>query len=250
LIEKRDIMNTLYDLIKGNSGLIVGIIGIMIGFLSFLKSRRQRKLAYLVKTTRITEKQEKIPKFKIMYENKNIEAFSLSRVALFNDGNEVIDSSIMSKKDPLRIIISESFQILDMNLFYIKNEANDFSLIRNEKGNVAEIDFDYMNEGDGCIVEVFHDGAASDDISVAGSFKGIKGINQKQIEGMSREETHFYWVLTLALLVSLLAFRILHLSSTLTLVLPFISLFIYRFVYYRYLKKFLISNVEFFESKM
>lgn len=243
-------MNTLYDLVKGNLGLIVGIAGIITGFLLWLKPRRPRRLAYLVKTTRITEKQERIPKFKIMYENKNIEAFSLSRIALFNDGNEVIDSSIMSKKDPLRIIISESFQILDMNLFYIKNEANDFSLVRNEKGNVTEISFDYMNEGDGCIVEIFHDGATLDDISVVGSFKGIKGINRKEIEGVSREETDFYLVLSLALLGSLLAVQILHVPSTLGFLLPIISLLIYRFMYYRYLKKFLISNAEFFESKM
>jgi hypothetical protein len=243
-------MDILYDLIKGNSGSIIGIVGILIGFLLWVKSRRSKKLAYLIRTIRITETEERISKLRIMYENEIIKAFSLSRIALFNDGNEVIDSSIMSKKDPLKIIISESFQILDINFLYIKNKANDFSLVKYKEKNIIGIYFDYMNEGDGCIIEIFHDGASSSDISIAGSFKGIKRISQLEMEGRSRDEIHLYLALISILLGCALVNRVINLQPSLIFALAIIIFFIYGFLYSRYIKRFLICNTEFFESKM
>ena len=49
----------------------------------------------------------------------------------------------------------------------------------NREEGVIWVTFDYMNEGEGCVVEIFDDIDRFHDISVTGSIKGIKEIQRK-----------------------------------------------------------------------
>lgn len=164
----------IYDLIRGHLQLIIGALGVIIGLLSIVYFRKYKKPSYILKTMKFETKKGKNPKLKILYEDNPVEILSLSRVAIFNDGNQAIRGSDIARRDPLRIITSRDFRVFDPEFFYIKNEANDFSLEESEEGNVININFDYMNGGDGCIVQFLHDGATSDDISVVGSFVDVQ----------------------------------------------------------------------------
>jgi hypothetical protein len=166
----------MYDPIREHLELIIGIIGVTIGLFSIVYCRKPKKLSYILKTVEVAKKQEEIPRLKISYEDKPVEILSSSEVAIFNDGSRVIHGSDISRRDPLRIITSKDFRVFDPTFSYIRNKANDFSLEEIEEGNVISISFDYMNSGDGCIIKFLHDGATSDDISVAGSLKGVQKL--------------------------------------------------------------------------
>lgn len=244
-------MITQYDFVVEHLELIIGVIGIIIAIFFWIRSRKFKRVAYLLRTFKITEKKNEIPKLRVMYGNEIVENLSLSRIAVFNDGNQVIDISDMSKKDPLRIVIPKDFRILDARLFYVRNEANNFSLEISREENAARIIFDYMNGGDGCVVEIFYDSTVSDDITVRGSFKGIRKIDKK---GQTSKEFRNYLIFIVLFILyclwiqgKLLSLAI-PLYLLLSVVLGLLPILLYEFLYGRYIKKFLMGNVKFYES--
>lgn len=161
----------------GISGIVIGVIGVVL----YLKGRKVKRLSFGTRRTRVLAKEREVPDLKIFFKNEVIEKLFLTRVAIYNDGNQVIDASDVAKKDPLRIVIPDGFRIFDAGVFFVRNEANDFSLEMNREEGVIWITFDYMNEGDGCVVEMFDDIDMFQDISVTGSIKGIKKIQKKAL---------------------------------------------------------------------
>lgn len=151
-------MITPYDFVAQHSESIFGVfgaIGTIFAIFSWIRYRKFKRVAYLLRTSKIIEKKNEIPQLRVIYGNEIVENLSLSRIAVFNDGNDVIDSSDMSRNDPLRIVIPKNFRILDARLFYVRSEANSFSLQISREENAVRINFDYMNRGDGCVVEIF-----------------------------------------------------------------------------------------------
>jgi hypothetical protein len=217
----------------------------------YIKSRRFIKPTYILKTIEIAQKQEEIPKLRILYEDEVIEHLSLSRIAIFNDGSQTIDSSKMSGKDPLRVSVSKNFRILDARFLYPGTKANDFSFKVSEKKDSVRIKFDYINEGDGCVIELFHDGATDDDIFVLGSFKGVKKITQKEFKGTIRNEDAAFLAVSL-LLGFAIGWWIANIVDMPVLVVP-LGIFLYfafGYLYFKSIGAFFVGNVELYESKM
>lgn len=246
-------MITPYDFVAQHSESIFGVfgaIGTIFAIFSWIRYRKFKRVAYLLRTSKIIEKKNEIPQLRVIYGNEIVENLSLSRIAVFNDGNDVIDSSDMSRNDPLRIVIPKNFRILDARLFYVTSEANSFSLQISREENAVRINFDYLNRGDGCVVEIFYDSTVSDNITMRGSFKGIRKIDEK---GRTSKEFRNYLIF-IVLLICYCVWIGQELSSlsltigmyfVLSILLNFLPLLLY-ILYDRYKKR--LGNVKFYES--
>ena len=74
----------------------------------------------------VLAKEREVPGLKISFGNELIEKLFLTRVAIYNDGNQVIDASDAAKKDPLRIVIPDGFRIFDAGFFLLEMKQMTF----------------------------------------------------------------------------------------------------------------------------
>jgi len=249
----------ILSVIENNIITIVGIlIPTIIAIILYLKGRKVKKPIYFLKTFDIASRDKDIPKLKLIYEDRPIETLSITRIAILNDGNETIDCQDVAKKDPLRIEISKNFKILDADFHYIRTPANDFSLETIENQNNIKINFDYIDGREGCIIQVIHDGAKSDDISVAGSIKGAGEIVQRDIN--KNEEYSTSDIIFKVVLISIFGFVVITLLQIINyynlsywlilLIVPIGIILVITLVLIEKLIKFYKDHIYFYELKM
>ena len=83
---------------------IIGMLGVvvgMIGVIFYLRGRQTKKISYATKKIEILTKKSEIPNLSIFFGNEPIETLFLTKVAVYNEGNQVIISSDVTKRDPL-----------------------------------------------------------------------------------------------------------------------------------------------------
>lgn len=155
--------------------LILAILGLLLSYYLYRKSQRIKIPSYLSKSINLIEdSHNKIDRLKILFDNNEISNLTLTKVSIWNHGNEIIDSSDIAAMDPLRIE-SKKEKILDAEIFFESNPVNNFS-IEVSSENVIIIHFDYFGNMEGVKINIYHTGKSSDDITVSGTVKGVKSI--------------------------------------------------------------------------
>ncbi|MDD2889262.1 MAG: hypothetical protein PHE49_01295 [bacterium] len=136
-----------------------------------------------MKTFELLKGEEKFSKMSILYESTKVDTVSLTKVVFFNAGNETIDSGDIAQNDPLRIEIGGGTKILDKDIIYVKNKANNFRLEETEQNNILNIQFDYLDKEEGGVFQITHTGASPDAINLKGSIKGVSHILKRKNNG-------------------------------------------------------------------
>lgn len=108
-----------------------------------------------------------------------IENLSVSKIALWNSGRDTIDYTDVAKNDNLKIIIDSQYRILDCSILFQKNKANSFTVEISNDGKAVAINFDYFDCNEGVILQVFHTGNSSNNISLIGRIKSVNRIKRK-----------------------------------------------------------------------
>ena len=68
-----------------------------------------------------------------------------------------------------------------MPILYQKNSANDFKIDVSEDNKSINISFDYFDFEEGIVLQIFHTGNSSKDISLTGTIKSVKSIKRKDV---------------------------------------------------------------------
>jgi len=127
-----------------------------------------------------------------------------------------------------------------------------------ENQNNIKINFDYIDGREGCIIQVIHDGAKSDDISVAGSIKGAGEIVQRDIN--KNEEYSTSDIIFKVVLISIFGFVVITLLQIINyynlsywlilLIVPIGIILVITLVLIEKLIKFYKDHIYFYELKM
>lgn len=161
--------------------LILAILGIIFTTYFYYKSRKSKIPTYIVRTINLVrEKIQKIETVEIIYSGEKVKNLSLTKIAIWNDGKETINYSDIASNNPIRIKIKESFEILDAEILFKKDEANDFNIQVSDDKNYINILFDYIDFEDGIVIQIFHTGNSSDDIFIDGKIKSVKNIHRRE----------------------------------------------------------------------
>ncbi|KND48334.1 MAG: hypothetical protein AB198_02095, partial [Parcubacteria bacterium C7867-003] len=103
--------------------------------------------SYKKQSEDIREKIEKINVVEILYRGSKINNLSITRIAIWNQGNETISFSDVAPLNPFKIIALGEAKILDFEIIYKKNEVNNFSLQEvNFNKDEIFINFDFFDK--------------------------------------------------------------------------------------------------------
>jgi len=169
-------MNTVLSI----AGLIIGITGIFLAIFFYFRSRRSKKPFYSLRSFNlISERLQKYQDIKILFRNEPVNNLTMTKVALWNGGNDTINYQDLAQSDLLRISPKEGILIYDVELIFQSNPTCQFktNIINNE----LIIYFDYFDQNQGCVVQVTHSGKRSSDLQVYGTVKGTGRIKESKL---------------------------------------------------------------------
>jgi len=177
--------NDLYTFFKGNPilnfiSLLLGAIGIFFSFYFYAKSKKNRKPTYILRTINLVrESIQKIKTVDILYGGNKIENLSLTKLAFWNDGKETIDYRDVASNDPIKICIDNRYEILNAEIVFHKNIANDFKIIPATDRKSVLLKFDFFDYEEGFVIQLAHTGSSSADLEIKGTIKSVKRIIRK-----------------------------------------------------------------------
>jgi len=162
-------MNPLW----GFGSLLVTIVGIILMVIIYKHGQNTKAPRYFIKTFNIiTDFSSGLAKLQLFYDNNTIETLSISKIAFWNDGTNTIDKMDIAEASPIRIVLKEGYDILDASVISEKNPSNIFRLTEIDNGRSVGIVFDYLDRGEGGIIQLIHTGSNSSDIEITGTIKG------------------------------------------------------------------------------
>jgi hypothetical protein len=123
---------------------------------------------------------QQIDGLNISYKSESIESLTVTKYVFWNKGNETINYSDFPSTSKLKIKIKKDFKILDSNIIFTKNDINNVKceLINNEE---VLLMFDYLDKGEGFVVQLIHTSPNNKDLYVDGTIKGIGDISKRII---------------------------------------------------------------------
>ena len=160
--------------------LFLAILGIIFTTYFYFKSKKIRMPIYILRTVNLVrENVQKIDTVNILYAGNKVDNLSITKIAFWNDGKETINNSDVAQNNPIRLIIDKDCIFLDAEIIYQKNPSNDFNISISNDNKYVDITFDYFDFEEGIVLQVFHTGNKSDDITLVGQIKSVKNIQRK-----------------------------------------------------------------------
>jgi hypothetical protein len=170
-------MDALRDFLNQNwIGTLIGLCGTIIGIVLAFAFAPRPRLAAQVNTLELVGPNAVLPhEIEFFFQGKKVPQVTLSKIAVWNIGNKTIQGHQIVNSDPVRIVISEG-SVLETVILHRTRAVNDFAcVLRSGSDNQIECRFDYLDVGDGALIQVIHTG--NDKVDVLGSLREIpKGI--------------------------------------------------------------------------
>lgn len=167
------------------SGFILGVIGVVLAVIFYIKSVRYKSLRFeLVSKTIIENLKANLDGLEVRFNNVPQERITITRMALWNAGNETITSSDLTEVSPLQISVADGAQVLDAKVLHETDKTNLCKVKEiiqpTQDNNVTAIrlSFDYIDQNEGCIIQIVHTGEFLHNIIVEGKLKGARPIRR------------------------------------------------------------------------
>ena len=165
-------------------GIVIGVIA-TVAVAYVFKSRP--RLAAKANTSELVGPNSALPtEIAFLFRGVPVPKVTLSKVAIWNSGNTTLKGDQIVASDPLRIVVSEGGSILETTIPARTRKANDVVCgLRADTTNELECRFDFLDPGDGVVIQLIHTG--TDSVRVVGTFRGIpQGV---QVVGTPRTPT-------------------------------------------------------------
>ncbi|MEA2942564.1 MAG: hypothetical protein QOD09_3093 [Bradyrhizobium sp.] len=144
---------------------------VLISWYFFRRGLGRKQLAYALKVEDLLFKGEQYPaQLKITYRDQAIDVLTKAEIYLWNAGNQPITGADLNTEDKLRIVWPDEFELLDYTVRYQTRPTNKLAV-----GNDSKISFEYLNVGDGAIVDVVGTRNSKDRVRIPDEYAEIKG---------------------------------------------------------------------------
>lgn len=168
--------------------IVFAVIGLPCTLYFGLKSPSKRQLSCSIYFARIIQSGvSKLKKLNILYENNPVDCLSSSTYALWNSGKIDIRSTDIASGRELKIKADDKSKILDARILKCSDETNAFAIKKIEEKEV-EISFDFVNENEGVVFEIIHNGGPRSldiDCKIKGG-KKIKIVDDSMLASVSK----------------------------------------------------------------
>jgi len=141
-------------------GILVGILaGLLIAFFSDKASRIGPRPSYQLKALRLIAKDERaLPEeVEILFNGMSVPRLTKTHVIFWNSGRAMLRGEEIVVDDPLRLEFSKEARVLTARIAKTTRETNKFEVKIDDKSpNEVVCHFDYLNVGDGALIELLH----------------------------------------------------------------------------------------------
>jgi hypothetical protein len=161
---------------EGIIGTILGLVGIITGYIFYRKGLRLREPTVSLKTNNLIQDHvSQLDGLEIRYKGHTVKNLSVTKVVFWNNGAETINNSDIVKANPLRIGGFNDVQLLDAQVITSNNDSSRIICEFNDDNELL-VTFDYLDKGHGAVIQITHTGLSSNDLTVAGQIKGVSEI--------------------------------------------------------------------------
>lgn len=187
---------------------------ILLAFFVYSYGQKELKLNYAVdKNYLFAEVLGDVPELKLLWDDLPIQNFYSTRIAVWNDGDDFIDSSRLISKDPLRIEIPQAVNLLaqkidrksrsnlELNSSVVELDGSSFIQIKLRDGEALE-------SGDGFSIKLYFTSDSSPSFDMLGRIKGApNGLIREDWDQSFRDENADVpiWILLMIICLSLLS---------------------------------------------
>lgn len=138
------------------AGLVIAVVGIPAAWVFSRRSRRRPTLAFgmqhdIIFTPEASLRQDGL---ELRHSGGEIDGIRRTRVALWNAGGDAIRRADVVASDPIRLAFEPDDSPLQVRCLTRSREQIDLELVADEHG--VQIEFDFLDDGDGAILEVLH----------------------------------------------------------------------------------------------
>ena len=163
-------------------GAIVGLAGVLLAVAFFLYHKYSpvgpRIACHILHSRLIGGADQMLPQdLEMRFKGEKIERLTRTLVMLWNIGNRTVKHDDIVVSDWLRIDFDHETRALDAHIVKKTRQVNNLSIVRQPNIlNQVKIDFDYLDAGDGAVIEILHTGTVGTG-SIHGAIQGMpKGI--------------------------------------------------------------------------
>ena len=156
-------MGEIFEQIKGSTIVwiilsLATLLSLGWGIYSHLSANKKKRFSVASSTFEVIKHgKNKIQNLKLMFNGESIDNLTISKFAIWNSGNKVINSDDMVTGQELEIYSDENTNILETQIVAEVEPANSFKIIKSTAHNVS-IGFDYVDSHEGIVVQIFHTG--------------------------------------------------------------------------------------------
>lgn len=141
---------------------LIGVPSFIFTVVTWIKGKKKKRFSMAkTKYQLIRKGKNEIDKLKLLYDDSEIEDLTITKIAIWNSGNREIRREDIATERPLRIISTGEANILDIRIITQSDPTNKFS-IKSANDKEAVIDFEYVNDRDGIVLQILHSGSYSD----------------------------------------------------------------------------------------
>jgi hypothetical protein len=161
--------------------IISGFIGIGLTLLFGFLTLRKKELKYAMTGSNLIKNSvSRFTSLGIFYDGSKIDTLSVTRLAIWSSGNETIQGSDITSKNPIRVTIIGEGTILAGELISTNKETNNFNVVKELDGSYL-IEFEYLDKEDGAVFQFVHTGSSYKNIQLCGTVKGLKELKQGKL---------------------------------------------------------------------
>lgn len=168
--------------------LILAVLSIVTSIVLYTWTKRQRKPAFNCKNINlIQDSQAKLEGLQIRYNEQPIKNLTLAKYVIWNKGKETINSSDIAAVDPVRIEVDKEYAILQADVIFVKNPANNFRIRVSADRKTLFLDFDYFHYNEGLVFHLYHTGNSGEVLELCGT---VKDAGKFQL--MARPQVYYF----------------------------------------------------------
>ena len=168
------------DTLFGIIGTAIGIISIILAMYFYKKSRKAKEPCWAIKSKNLIEGYNvKLDSLIVLYKGNQIENLTVSRICFWNDGKDTLERKDIETINHLRIAGKNGVMFLDVKILAQNNLSSQCNVDISDSGNYIYLDFDYIDQNQGCVIQVIHTGKLSGDIQILGDIKGVSVLQRK-----------------------------------------------------------------------
>jgi|ERR1039458_348633 hypothetical protein len=163
----------------GFIGSALGVAGIILSIIFYLRSRRVRRPTYLKESVRWYDGQ-KVPhtELQMTFRGRPVRRFTITHLAFWNAGNETFRASDFAPSSPLRLRVPDSVEVFDIRITgttapEIGASLEGPSSFPANTQKELPVRFHYMDPNDGFCLQLIHDGESGRGVEFIGKLPGV-----------------------------------------------------------------------------